>query len=178
MFANGPTTLISYSYFPAGQPVTLGPAPVGSYFYALLISSSASGPFFFSGVYATNTAAGSKLGPATYTPTVQGWGAGTTMFFEVAGWSSNLGVTWNNAWLVNNAPAPPSSAVWGSVAGLFGLSGIASGAATASPAPPFPLFGGTGISGFALYGFAIPEPSVAALSCLGLGAWLISGWRK
>jgi hypothetical protein len=178
-FANGATTLISQTPPGGGAPTTLTAAPVGTYLYGLLISSSATGPFSFTSVYATNTAAGSKFGPATYNPTVTGWAAGTAMFYEVAGWSSNLGTTWNNAWLVNNSPAAQGAAVWGGVNGLFGLSSIANGTATAAPAPAFPLFGGTGLGGFALNSVVgVPEPGSMALAGLGAAALLIFRRRK
>jgi len=175
-FANGPTSLISYA--PPAGTAAIPASAAGSYFYGLLIGSSAAGPFSFASVYATNTAAGSKLGPATYQPSVPGWAAGATMFYEVAGWSSSLGTTFKNSWLVGNAPAAANSPVWGS-AGFFGLSGIASGVATASPAPPFPLFGGTGLAGFVLNGVgAVPEPTSMALAGLGAAALLIFRRRK
>jgi hypothetical protein len=178
-FANGPTTLISYS--PTGTAQTLPPSPVGSYYYGLLISSVATGPFTFSGVLATNTAAGSKLGPAIYTPSIPGWAAGTEMFFEVAGWSASLGVTFKSGWLVNNTPAPPSSPVWGAP-GFFGLSNIGSGTAGGGLTPPLPVFGGTGVSGFDLSPGALgpppPFPEPSSLTLLGLGALLIFGRRR
>jgi len=176
-FANGPTTLISYS--PAGNTAAIPASTVGSYFYGLLIGSSAAGPFTFANVLATNTAAGSKMGPATYQPAVTGWAAGATMFYEVAGWSSSLGTTFNNSWLTGNVPKPANDPVWGT-GGFFGLSSIASGVATASPAPPFPLFGGTGLPGFVLgsVGSVVPEPSSMALAGLGAAALLIFRRRK
>jgi len=173
-FANGVGSLISSRPSPGATATTLGAAPVGSYYYGLLTSATAAGPFTFAGVYATNTAAGSKLGPPTYQPAVGGWAAGSTMFFEVAGWSASEGATWNNGWLVNNAPN--NSFNWAS--GFFGLSGIASGVATASPAPAFPLFGGTALSGFTMDVVPVPEPTSMALAGLGAAALLIFRRRK
>lgn len=178
-FANGPTTLISY--WSGGTAQTLPPSPVGSYYYGLLISSVATGPFTFTDVYATNTAAGSKLGPATYTPAVPGWAPGQNMFLEVAGWSASLGVTWKSGWLVNNTPAPPGSPVWGAP-GFFALSNIGSGASGGGLTPPLPVFGGTGVSGFALFPLSLgpppPFPEPSSLTLLGLGALLIFGRRR
>jgi len=171
-FANGVGSLISSSQ--TGTATTLGAAPVGSYYFGLLTADSAAGPFTFSGVYATNTAAGSKLGPPTYQPAVGNWAAGATKFFEVAGWSSSLGATFNNGWLT----ALPGDAIWGA-GGLFGLSSVGSGVATAAPAPPFPLFGGTALSGFNLAPVGtVPEPTSMALAGLGAAALLIFRRRK
>ena len=152
-FANGPTTLISTYYY--GTLVQ----PPGYYHFGLLISSTASGPFTFSGVYATNTTPG-RLGPNSYTPAVPGWSPGETMFYMVAGWSASLGTRFDPAWLTGNFARP----------GVFGLSAVASGVAGGGspvPAPPFPLFGGTGLPGFAMYLVDIPEPSGLAL-CIGI----------
>jgi len=171
-FANGVGSLISSTQ--NGTSATLAAAPVGSYYFGLLTSTTAAGPFTFANVYATNTAAGSKLGPPTYQPSVAGWTAGTTMFFEVAGWSASEGAIFNNSWLVNNAPN--NSFNWAS--GFFGLSGIGSGVATASPAPAFPLFGGTALPGFSLGVVPVPEPTSMALAGLGAAALLIFRRRK
>ena len=174
-FANGPTSLISYS--PTGTAQTLPASPVGSYYFGLLIGSAAAGPFTFSGTIATNTAAGSKLGPGTYNPPVPGWAAQTSMFFEVAGWSSSLGATFKSGWLVNNAPAAPGAAVWGA-SGFFGLSNVGSGTSGGGVAPPLPVFGGTGVGGFDLSPVGVPEPTSMALAGLGAAALLIFRRRK
>jgi hypothetical protein len=174
-FANGVSTLISYS--PTGTAQTLPASPVGSYYFGLLIGSAAAGPFTFSGVIATNTAAGSKLGPPTYTPVVNGWTAQTSMFFEVAGWSASLGTTFKSGWLVNNAPAAPNAPVWGGN-GFFGLSNVGSGTSGGGVTPPLPVFGGTGVSGFDLSPVGVPEPTSMALAGLGAAALLIFRRRK
>jgi len=176
-FANGPTTLISYS--PSGSAQTLPASPVGSYYFGLLIGSAAAGPFTFSGVIATNTAAGSKLGPGTYNPPVPGWAAQTSMFFEVAGWSASEGVTFKNSWLLaNNTLAPANSAVWTSP-GYAGLSNVGSGTSGGGVAPPLPVFGGTGVGGIDLTPVgAVPEPTSMALAGLGAAALLIFRRRK
>jgi hypothetical protein len=181
-FANGPTTLISYDGgpWPAGFYSPIPPNDAGGFYFGLLIAGSATGPFNFTGIYATNTTGAGKLGPGTYTPAVPGWATGTTMFFEVAGWSSNLGFTWHNGWLVNNVPAPPGSAVWGGNGnGYFGLSNVGSGAPGGGVAPPLPIFGGNGVGGFALFPFAnIPEPNEMVLLGLGVTCVLIFRRRK
>src|ERR1700720_3521331 len=53
-FANGPTTLISYNWY-NGYTVEDAPAPLppnasGSFYFGLLISTSAAGPFTFAGI--------------------------------------------------------------------------------------------------------------------------------
>jgi hypothetical protein len=118
-FANDPTTLISIT--PQGGSYAPFPArPVGSYYFGLLISTTAAGPFTFTGVYATNTTDAGRFGPAAYTPTVPGWGPGEIMFYEVAGWSASLGMAFNPVWLTFTPSFPP---------GFFGVSAIASGVA-------------------------------------------------
>jgi hypothetical protein len=123
VFANGPTTLISYA--PTGTPQTLPASPVGSYYFGLLISASANGPFVFTGVYATNTVKPGRFGAASYTPTVPGWAPGATMFYEVAGWSATMGTVFQQAWL----PFPTNTF------GFFGMSPVASGVAGGSYPP-------------------------------------------
>jgi hypothetical protein len=182
-FANGPTTLIS-STPNGGSAATLTAAPVGSYIYGLLIGTSVNGPFTFAaGAYATNTAAGSKLGPGTYQPAITGWAAQTTMFFEVAGWSANLGFAWNPGWVngTGTAATPKGAAIWGSPAApeWFGLSNVGTGTSGGGQTPPLPVFGGTGVSGFSLLQVApVPEPSTMALAGLGAAALLIFRRRK
>jgi len=175
-FANGPTTLISLT--PAvGSPAAISASPVGSYYFALLTAATAAGPFTLNtpAIYATNTAAGSKLGPGTYTPAVAGWAPGATMFYEVAGWSASLGTTYNPAWATLASNKFPAN-------GFFGMSGIASGAAGGGspPAPALPLFGGTGLAGFSLgtVTTGVPEPTSMALAGLGAAALLIFRRRK
>ncbi len=127
VFANGPATLISISYFTNGPPGS-GPAvPIpanspGAFYFGLLTASSPVGPFKFTGVYATNTAEAGRFGPASYASTVPGWAPGAAMFYEVAGWSANLGATFNPIWLTGNFGA-----------GYFGLSAIGSGVAGGTP---------------------------------------------
>jgi hypothetical protein len=165
LFNNTPSTPIS-----AGFPAVNISGAVGSWYFGLLTSTSgAAGTFTFSGNYATNapTAAGRFIGG---TQIVNGWAPGTTMFYEVAGWSSSLGPTFQPGWLVGN---------FGGRAGFFGISVDASGApgGGSPPAPPFPLFGGTGIgSGFTLDTIPpLPEPSVTSLIAVGAGVILF--WR-
>lgn len=155
-FANGPTTLFSVG---SGIPGTPFIDPVGAFYFALLTNSTPTGTFTFTGIYATNTATG-RLGPAAYTPAVPGWAPGQALFYEVAGWSARLGMTFDPAWLRGDFPVS-------GYFGFFGLSAVASGTAGGGspvPAPAFPLFGGTGLQGFILYPvLPIPEPTVALL---------------
>jgi len=157
---------------------------VGSYYYGLLTATAATGPFTFSGIYATNRAQAGYFGsPAAVT--VPGWAAGATMSYEVAIWSSSLGAIWKSSW-VNAAGTAPAAANTFSPAGNFGLSAIGTGASggLGVPAtPPFSLFGGaTGIqNGFnaaPVGGGVVPEPTSMALAGLGAAALLIFRRRK
>jgi hypothetical protein len=143
-FANSPSTLVSYSVdYPSPWGLIYG---TDTFYFALLTSvSGAAGTFFFTGIYATNSA----IAPGRFVNNgvaVPNWQPGTSRFFQVAGWSSSLGATFNPGWLV----APPG--------GMFGLSAVGYGAAggpdywtPAIPAPPLQIFGPTGIkSGFTL----------------------------
>jgi hypothetical protein len=150
----------------------------GSYYYGLLLSATPTGPFTFSGAYATNLAvAGRFTGGANVA--VTGWAAGATMSYEVAIWSASLGPTFQAGWLNNQFPGAPAGSV-------FGLSSIAtgiSGGAGTPASPSFNLFGGaTGIqNGFnanPTSGVIIPEPSSMALAGLGAAALLIFRRRK
>jgi hypothetical protein len=113
-----PSTLSSVGIIYGNTAATSG--PVGSYYYGLLTAATPSGPFSFTGTYATNLVQAGYFGsPAART--VTGWAAGATMSYEVAAWSSNLGTTFNPSWLTGN---------FGGVAyGSFGLSAVATGAA-------------------------------------------------
>jgi hypothetical protein len=121
-FANDPTTLISITPV-GGTPATFPASPVGSYYFGLLISTTAAGPFTFTGVYATNSAAAGSIGPNSYTPSVPGWAPGATVFYEVAGWFASMGATFNPNWLTGNLGIGIGES------GSFGLSAVASGVA-------------------------------------------------
>lgn len=157
-FGNGPTTLIS--------PAPSGPlgALAGSYYFGLLTSSAASGPFTFTGVYGTNSSVPGRI--AAYTTSVPGWGPQTTMFYEVVGWSASLGQAFDAAWLTGN---------FGVRSGFFGISSVASGVAGGGvpvPTPAWNLFGGTGLTGFNLNPVLVPEPTSLVLACLGVAPFL------
>jgi hypothetical protein len=171
-FANSPTTLISIGTASSSTAIGVNSAPAGSFYFGLLIAAAGTTDptkFNFSGAYGTNisTAAGGRFsGGANIT--INGWAAGASMAYEVAGWDKSLGVTFNSAWLTSKP-------------GGFGLSGIGTGTAGGGvpPAPAFPLFGGTGLaSGFLLSPVTIPEPTSMALAGLGAAALLIFRRRK
>ncbi|HZR20131.1 MAG TPA: PEP-CTERM sorting domain-containing protein [Verrucomicrobiae bacterium] len=171
-YQNSGQTLLSTQV--QGQSAQVMGNTPGQYFFGLLISpSGAAGSFNFTGLYATNTAAttGGRLAGGNGI-SVPGWGAGVTMSYEIAGWDSSLGHTFNAAWLTTHP------------AGFFGVSPIASGAAggvdaTGNSIPTYNLFGGaTGIpTGFTLTS-SVPEPSSMALAGLGAAALLIFRRRK
>ena len=121
VFANGPATLISITYFtngPPGPPVPIPANSPGAFYFGLLTASSPTGPFTFTGVYATNTADAGRFGPASHTPTVPGWAPGAAMFYQVVGWSASLGATFSPLWLTGNFGG-----------GYFGVSAVSSGVA-------------------------------------------------
>jgi len=126
-----------------------------------------------------NLVAGGMIGPKGNQATaIDNWGAGNTMFYEIVGWSANLGSTWSQ---VSGELADG----WANIPGyngannyFFGVSSVASGASGTPPSgTPLSLFGGTG--GFALseVGVAVPEPTSMALAALG-GASLLLFRRK
>lgn len=172
-FANNPATLISTQ--PAGQQAAAMTGAAGSYLFGLLISSSQTGPFTFAGVYGTNlvNSTGGRLSGGNGIA-VNGWAPGVTMFYEMVGWASSAGVTYNNAWVKADGTvgARPTD--------FFGISAIGSGAAGGGPnsLPTLQLFqGASGIpSGFTLT--PVPEPTSMALAGLGAAALLIFRRRK
>jgi len=165
-FANAPQQLISANI--GGNVASISGA-AGSYYFGLLISSNgAAGSFTFPNVYGTNSGIAAGRFSGGNGITVNGWAPGVTMSYQVVGWSSSLGTTFNNAWLTK----PPTG-------GLFGESSIASGVAGggSQSLPPLIPFGGTGIpTGFTLT--SVPEPSSMALAGLGAAALLIFRRRK
>jgi hypothetical protein len=166
-FANNVNTLVSANI---GGNIATTAGPAGSYYFGLLTSpTGGAGTWTFSGLYGTNqvTAAGGRFSGGV--GAVPNWAPGTTMSYEVAGWESSLGVTFQASWLIT----PP--------AGLFGVSLVGSGVAGGGPQslPTLQLFGGTGITqGFVLGGGIIPEPSSMALFGLGAAALVIFRRRK
>ncbi len=166
-----PSTLSStYDSTTGDLAATSGAA--GSWYYGLLTSANPTGPFTFTGTYATNLVQAGYFGtPAART--VTGWAPGATMSFEVAMWSSSLGPTFKPSWLTDN---------FGGAFGTFGVSQVATGAAGGLGTPatlPLPLFGSTGISTGIVGGTPIiPEPSSMALAGLGAAALLIFRRRK
>ena len=136
-----------------------GAVTAGTYYYALLsapVGTTDRTAFQFSGLYATNTATAGRLqgGSLLGVTANSTWGANVTRDFFVAGWSSDLGATFNPAWLsLNFAPA---------TTGFFGWSAIATGTSggtdpiTQQTFPALPLWSGlTLTSGFNLA--PIPE---------------------
>jgi hypothetical protein len=161
IFANNPATLVSDNI--NGNNAAIH-GPVGSYYFALLTAPSPAGPFTFTGLYATNVVSlyGGRFSGGTVA--VPGWAPGATMFYDIWGWSADMGQSFNPFWLTS----PPA---WG----RWGFSAVGSGVAGGGPQniPPLPLFGGTGITQGFMFGPFIPEPSNMALTGLGAAVWLI-----
>jgi hypothetical protein len=172
-FNNSPTTLVSVNI--GGNVATIS-GPAGRYLFALLISPTSTGPFSFSGLYATNlvNSTGGRFSGGNGVA-VNGWAPGTSKFYEIFGWTSSAGETFNAAWV--DANGIPSINHPG---GLFAISDIGSGVAGGGPQslPPLPLFGGaSGItSGFIFPYF--PEPTSLSLAGLGAAVLLIFRRRK
>jgi hypothetical protein len=138
-FANSPSTLVRYLTEHDKVGLISG---TSSWYFALLIGSTANGPFGFTGVYATNsaTAPGRFVNNGAQVP---GWPAGTVLWYKVAGWHSSLGPTFNPNWFLSwpaglLAVSQSASGMAGGAVGSTGGTGI--------PFPPLPLFSGTGIS--------------------------------
>lgn len=136
-FVNSPSTLVSAQNGTNSAPIS---GPVGSYYFALLISTNPADGFRFTGLYATNTLLVGRFSGDNGIA-VPGWPPGGSMFYKVAGWSSSLGTTFDASWLTN-LPAH------------FALSSVGSGVASGPGLgiPTLPLFGGaTGIqTGFVI----------------------------
>jgi len=178
-FGNSATTLISVKDPVTGNVGNMSGA-AGSYYFGLLVAAPGTTDptaFTFTGNYSTNSgaAAGRFVLNGAQVPSAS-WGPGVSKAYEIAGWSSALGATFQPAWLTQWA------AKSGPLGGVFGVSTIGTGAAGGTDAsgnsiPPYPLFGGTGLtSGFLLQ--AVPEPSSLALAGLGAAALLIFRRRK
>jgi hypothetical protein len=117
-----------------------------------------------------------ELGSGGANQAVAGWAAGQTRAFYVAGWSANLGKTYDPAWMSPTYAGP---------SGFFGMSpiaprGVAGGFDGTATLPSLNLFGGAqGIAaGFNMTVIPIPEPTSFALAGLGAAAMLIFRRRK
>jgi hypothetical protein len=172
-FGNSPTTLISTQV--PGQAAQTMAGASGSFLFGLLISPAATGPFTFAGIYGTNlvNASGGRLSGGNGVA-VNGWQPGATMFYELVGWASTAGATFNAAWVKADGTTGTRPV------DFFGISAQGSGIAGGGPnsLPPLPLFqGASGIpTGFTLT--PVPEPTSMALAGLGAAALLIFRRRK
>jgi hypothetical protein len=113
--------LISFSFSSVAM-LGMGALTNGAFAQGLVTFANASGPFTFTGIYATNSVLPGGIGPDSYEPSVPGWAPGATMFYEVVGWYASLGATFNAPWVTNDWLQFPQI-------GYFGVSPIASGVA-------------------------------------------------
>lgn len=161
-FVNNTLMLISVN----GSPLPAG-APATFWFTVLTGPANSSDIMTFvpTGAYATNqSTAGRIYGGAGIT--INNWPAGANRAFAVAGWSSNLGTTFDPRWLTGN--------FGGATSGFFCISPIVSYAAAGGVTPegvvfpPLNIFGGTsGLqSGFGFV-YPFPEPTTTGLAVLG-----------
>jgi hypothetical protein len=184
-FNNQPGTIINTNASASGG--TIGPANGalgGPFYYGLFIAPVGqtiggtnadlfSGPWTFTGSYATNTATGGRLsGGSTLGVPVSGWAGGTSMDYVVAGWSASIGHDWAQV-----APIVQT----GVFPGFYGHSVIGEGISGGGPLgqPVLALFGASApaIPGFQILS-SVPEPTTFALAGLGAAAMLIFRRRK
>ena len=159
-FYNTPTTAVNID----GTPIS---GPPGTYYFGLLTSTT--GPArlpTFTGVYGTNLATAGLFSGGTVA--VPGWAPGTEHTYYVAGWTATLGHDWNPQWLI----VPPSSSQY-PAGGAFGISintaGVAGGTTSTGSVPPLDLSTGFATGSYLYLGSfpPVPEPSTAALFCIG-----------
>jgi hypothetical protein len=117
--------------------------------------------YSFTGLYATNLVTPGMFSGGASVP-VPGVTPGQTFFYEIVGWSANMGHDFNPQWLIGNGIPPcylnPLFAV--SYPGM----GVAGGSTATGTLPAFELFGGTnGLqTGFNLsnHGNLVPLPTL------------------
>jgi len=174
-------------------------APVGTWYYALLVASStqntignSDGSFTgwtFAGM-GTNTAAAGRMTGNSNTDSaairVNGYAPTDTADFAIVGWSANIGADFtlaragfhgfgqNGSWAVTDASKPGgSSGTW------FVISTVANDIPLAPDGGPYnSVFGSSAIPGLNMSFVPIPEPSMIALAGLGAAALVIFRRRK
>lgn len=179
-FSNTAATLVSYG--PQGGASSVMPnSASGTYYFGLLIAPAGTTDplaFSFASLYATNSAAttgGRFQGGLSTGVAVPGWAGGETRAYEIAGWSSDLGATFQSSWL--------TTAFQQSHAGFFGFSGIGTGFAGGTDSlgnslPPLVLIGASPAIGSGWTLTSVPEPTTMALAGLGAAALMIFRRRK
>jgi hypothetical protein len=162
--------------------------PAGSYYFALFVApnGTAFNPeltgWSLVGI-AQNTGTLGRFFGSTDTngQQVPGYGISSTASFLVAGWSANLGTTWQAVLPWYEASRTPAGVP---TDGFFGFSRVASDIVLGGGSIPVPnLFGAaaTQATGFQLglqTATVIPEPSSFALAGLGAAALMIFRRRK
>jgi hypothetical protein len=167
-------------------------APVGTWYYALLVAPSTQGTissdyagWTFAAIGTNTSSAGRLLGnnaDGGLAVQIAGFAATATADFAVVGWSSNIGTDWNayRAWWNNGSHDTGASAGTG---GWSGTSVVAQDIALAPSGGPYNSMFGPASAG-AIPGMnlaftaAVPEPSTMALAGLGAAALVIFRRRK
>lgn len=164
---SGPAGSYYFALFVAPNGTAFNPALTGWSFVATATNTGALGRF-----YGANTTDGQS---------VPGFGISSTASFLVAGWSANLGSSWQQVQPWYEALQATGLAP---TAGAFGFSRVASDIVLGGGAIPVPnIFGtaATQATGFQLAlapTTIIPEPTSFALAGLGAAALMIFRRRK
>jgi hypothetical protein len=157
-------------------------APVGTWFYALLVAPSTQNTlsnslagWTYVGTGQNTASAGRMTGnnsPDGFAIQVNGYGTTATADFAVVGWNASLG-DWNafRAWYGNGTPSGP---------GWVGLSAVANDIPLAPSGGPYNNVFGAAASGQipGLNMVFVPEPTTFALAGLSAAALLIFRRRK
>lgn len=179
-------------------------APVGSWYYALLVAPSTQNTIDIASSHAfdtwtfvglgTNTGVAGRLNGSTTTDfgiQVPGFASTATCDFVVVGWSANIGSDWNtiragypgfySGYLGNWAFVDPTKP-GGNMAFWFGISAVAQDVPLAPLGGPYNSVFGSSATGQIqglnlLWDPIIPEPSAVALAGLTVAAIFVAGRR-
>jgi hypothetical protein len=179
-FANTTASRFSTNSLYGGVPAIAAAAPVGSYYFELLVAPTSQTTINGSltgwtdtGVMGTNTTLAGRMAGATYSDglgvQIPGYGPTATANFAVLGWSANAGTTFSQA-----------LAVWNNGNPFFPFMGLSTVAINVPLSPAGGVY--TDVWGPASSGLiqgmvlGVPEPSGLAL--IGLGTLVLFRRRK